>query len=243
MPSPALEKKFALVIPTLNEAGNIEPLLNRVQAALQPLSLGYEIVVVDDGSQDGTQEAVSTYVATNPQVRLLVRKNQRGLAGAVLHGWRHTDADWLGVMDADLQHPPELLPALLAALHNGADIAIGSRYVRQNRIPGWNPIRQAISRVTTWITLPFQRKVRVADPMSGFFLLRREVIEGVHLQPQGFKILLEILVRGRIRSAVEVPFQFGLRHAGKSKADVTVAFHYFSLLGKLSRDLIFKGQQ
>jgi dolichol-phosphate mannosyltransferase len=79
--------------------------------------------------------------------------------------------------------------------------------------------------------------------MSGFFVLRRECIEGVRLQPEGFKILLEILVRGRIRSAVEVPFQFGLRHAGKSKADVKVAFHYFSLLGKLSRDLIFKGQQ
>jgi dolichol-phosphate mannosyltransferase len=243
MPAPSSKTKFALVIPTLNEAGNIEPLLNRVHAALEPLSLSYEIVIVDDGSVDGTQQVVSNCSATDPRVRLLVRHNQKGLAGAVIHGWQHTDADLLGVMDADLQHPPELLPALLAALEGGADIAIGSRYVQQTRVEGWNPFRQAISRMSTWVTLPFQRKVRVKDPMSGFFALHRKCIDGVNLQPQGFKILLEILVRGRIRSAVEVPFQFGLRHAGKSKADVTVAFHYFSLLGKLSRDLIFKGQQ
>jgi dolichol-phosphate mannosyltransferase len=128
-------------------------------------------------------------------------------------------------------------------VEQGADIAIGSRYLRQTRVDGWNPFRQAVSRLSTWVTLPFQRKVRVKDPMSGFFIVRRECIAGVNLQPQGFKILLEILVRGRIRSAIEVPFQFGLRQAGKSKADVTIALHYFSLLGKLSRDLIFKGQQ
>jgi dolichol-phosphate mannosyltransferase len=243
MPAPGLKTKFVLVIPTLNEAGNVEPLLNRIQTALEPLSIPYEIVVVDDGSIDGTQQVVLNYAAQNTHVRLLVRNNRKGLAGAVIHGWQHTDADLLGVMDADLQHPPELLPALLAAVEGGADIAIGSRYVQQTRVQGWNPFRQAISRASTWVTLPFQRKVRVKDPMSGFFVLRRECIEGVNLQPQGFKILLEILVRGRIRSAVEVPFQFGLRHAGKSKADVTVAFHYFSLLGKLSRDLLFKGQQ
>jgi dolichol-phosphate mannosyltransferase len=243
MLAPGLKTKFALVIPTLNEAGNIEPLLNRIHAALEPLSLPFEIVVVDDGSVDGTQQVVANFSASDPRVRLLVRHNQKGLAGAVIHGWKHTDANLLGVMDADLQHPPELLPSLLAAIEGGADIAVGSRYVEQTRVQGWNLFRQAVSRVSTWVTLPFQRKVRVKDPMSGFFALRRECIEGVDLQPQGFKILLEILVRGRIRSAVEIPFQFGLRHAGKSKADVAVAFHYFSLLGKLSRDLIFKGQQ
>ena len=243
MSTPVSKTEFALVIPTLNEAGNIEPLLKRIHAALAHLPLAYEIVIVDDGSVDGTQQVVANCAADDPRVRLLVRNNQKGLAGAVIHGWSHTDAEWLGVMDADLQHPPEILPALLAALEQGADIAIGSRYVQQNHVQGWNPFRQAVSRISTWITLPFQKKVRVKDPMSGFFALRRRCIEGVNLQPQGFKILLEILVRGRIRSAVEVPFQFGLRHAGKSKADVAVAFHYFSLLGKLSRDLIFKGLQ
>src|SRR5438067_681109 len=198
MPAPGLKTKFALVIPTLNEAGNIEPLLNRIHAALEPLLLPYEIVIVDDGSVDGTQQVVSNFSATDARVRLLVRHNQKGLAGAVIHGWKHTDANLLGVMDADLQHPPELLPALLAAIEGGVDIAVGSRYVEQTRVQGWNLFRQAVSRVSTWVTLPFQRKVRVKDPMSGFFALRRECIEGIDLQPQGFKILLEILVRGRI---------------------------------------------
>ena len=243
MPAPNLKRKFALVIPTLNEAGNIQPLLYRIHAALEPLPITYDIVIVDDGSVDGTQEIAARFAEQDSRVKLLVRHNQKGLAGAVVHGWQHSDADWLGVMDADLQHPPEVLPALLSALEAGADIAIGSRYLRQTRVDGWNPFRQAVSRLSTWVTLPFQRKVRVKDPMSGFFVLRRECIAGVNLQPQGFKILLEILVRGRIKSAVEVPFQFGLRHAGRSKADVSVALHYFSLLGKLSRDLIFKGQQ
>lgn len=245
MSSPDSASKFALVVPTLNEAGNIEPLLDRVRAALDSLVLSIELIVVDDGSTDGTCEIVSACRDDDPRIKLLVRKNQKGLAGAVLHGWRHTDADLLGVMDADLQHPPEILPALLEAVRQGNDIAIGSRYTKQTRVDGWNPLRQLASRISTWATLPFQRKgLRVKDPMSGFFIVRRECVDGIEFQTQGFKILLEVLVRGRINSAVEVPFQFGLRHAGDSKADVKVAFHYFSLLGKLSRDLIFKpGQQ
>ncbi|PYX78412.1 MAG: hypothetical protein DMG70_31750 [Acidobacteria bacterium] len=233
--------KFALAIPTLNEGGNIEPLIDRIRTALDPLPIAYELIVVDDGSTDGTREIVSACADSDPRIKLLVRKNQKGLAGAVIHGWRHTDADFLGVMDADLQHPPEVLPALLRAIQQGNDIAIGSRYTKATRVDGWGPLRQWVSRLSTWATLPFQKNgVRVKDPMSGFFIVRRECVDGIEFQTQGFKILLEVLVRGKIHSAAEVPFLFGLRHAGKSKADVKVAFHYFSLLGKLSRDLIFK---
>jgi dolichol-phosphate mannosyltransferase len=243
MAFPHTIQKLGLVIPTLNEAGNIEPLVERIGAALNPLGLAYEILIVDDGSVDGTQEIAQRCAEKDPRIRLLVRHGEKGLAGAVIHGWKHTDADLLGVMDADLQHPPEVLPALLAAIMAGNDIVVGSRYTQTTRVEGWNPFRQAVSTISTLVTRPFQRKVRVNDPMSGFFMVRRECIDGIRLQPQGFKILLEILVRGRIRSAAEVPFQFGLRHAGKSKADLRVALHYFFLLGKLSRDLIFKGQQ
>lgn len=244
VPKMLTTKKFALVIPTLNEAGNIEPLCARIRAALDPEGVDYEVIIVDDGSADGTQEVARACGQSDPRIRLLVRQGEKGLSGAVVHGWRHTDAALLGVMDADLQHPPELLPELLRALGNGNDIAIGSRYVQAKRVEGWNPFRQAVSWLSTLTTLPLQRPgVHVKDPMSGFFVVRRQCIDGIQLQPQGFKILLEILVRGRIHSAAEVPFQFGQRHAGKSKADVKVALHYFSLLGRLSRDVIFGSSQ
>lgn len=238
------KKKLGLVVPTLNEVGNLELLLTRIREALSSMRTPYEVLIVDDGSTDGTQELAATLGKSDPRIKLLIRSDQKGLAGAVIHGWCFTDAELLGVIDADLQHPPELLPALVQGVAgDGKDIAIGSRYVHTRKVKGWNPLRLAISRVSTWATLPLQKDhLRIKDPMSGFFVLRRECIEGVKLQPEGFKLLLEILVRGRIRSAVEVPFEFGLRHAGESKADFKVALHYFSLLGQLSRDIL-KGEQ
>jgi dolichol-phosphate mannosyltransferase len=144
-------------------------------------------------------------------------------------------------MDADLQHPPELLPELVKTMQQGYDIAVGSRYVTEKAVKGWNPMRQLVSALGTWVTFPLQKNnIRIKDPLSGFFIVRRACIAGIPLHSQGFKILLEILVRGRIRSAAEVPFHFGLRHAGKSKASLKVALDYFSLLGRLSLDSLFK---
>jgi dolichol-phosphate mannosyltransferase len=234
-------EKFALAVPTLNEAGNIESLLQRVQSALEPLPLFYEVIVVDDGSIDGTPDIVRACSASNSRIRLISRQNQRGLAGAVVHGWRHSDADLLGVIDADLQHPPELLPTLLKTMCEGCDIAIASRYAGNSGVHGRNPVRAAISRASNWAALPLQRReLRIADPMSGFFIVRREAIDGLCFETKGFKLLLEILVRARIRSAQEIPFHFGVRHAGKSKAGPAVALQYLHLLGKLSRDLILR---
>jgi dolichol-phosphate mannosyltransferase len=239
--SSVLSGKLALVLPTLNEAGNIAEALGRVEAALDPLGVRYEVIVVDDGSSDGTPDCVREWSRSHERVRLLSRPNERGLAGAVLYGWEHTDADLLGVMDADLQHPPELLPSLLEGIAKGNDIAIASRYAAKDGVRGWNPVRVAISRASTWATLPLQRKgARVKDPMSGFFIVRRAAIAGLAFEKKGFKLLLEILVRARIRSAREVPFHFGQRHTGKSKADTMVAVHYLQLLGKLSREFILK---
>jgi dolichol-phosphate mannosyltransferase len=240
MPTSSREK-FALVVPTLNEAGNIRKLLDAVERVLDPLNRTYEVIVVDDGSTDGTPAIVEDYSTRDPRVRLLSRQHQRGLAGAVLQGWNHTDADLLGVIDADFQHPPELLAALLQAMDEGHDLAVASRYIAKDGVRGWNPLRIAVSRASTWATLPLQPKgVRIKDPMSGFFIVRRESIDGLVFETKGFKLLLEILVRGRIGSAREVPFHFGLRHSGKSKATATVAFQYLHLLGKLSRELFLK---
>jgi dolichol-phosphate mannosyltransferase len=233
---------FTLVVPTLNEAGNIESVLRRVQNALEPLPLLYEVIVVDDGSTDGTPDIVRACCASDSRIRLISRQNQRGLAGAVVHGWLYSDADLLGVMDADLQHPPELLPSLLEAMCQGYDIAIASRYAGKNATRGWNPVRAVISRVSTLAALPLlqRRELRIEDPMSGFFVVRREAIDGISFETRGFKLLLEILVRARLRSAREIPFHFGVRTAGKSKAGAAVALHYLHLLGKLSRDLMLR---
>ena len=228
------QEKLALTIPTLREADNISGLLDHVRSVLDPLRIPYEILVVDDDSRDGTEEIVSAIARQDPRVRLLVRKGQRGLSGAILHGWHNTDATILGVMDADLQHPPELLPALMAAILAGNDLAIGSRYTAGGQLGAWNPVRKFLSVAAVWATWPIQRTgIRAKDPMTGFFLLRRECIAGIAFQSSGFKLLLEILVRGHIRSVKEVPFAFGLRNRGASKAGVKVAVDYLRLLARL----------
>ena len=227
-------EKLALVIPTLCEAENIGGLLNHVRSVLDPVGISYEILVVDDDSPDGTGDAVSAISRKDPRVRLLVRKGQKGLSGAILHGWQNTNAAILGVMDADLQHPPELLPQLIAAIQAGNDIAIGSRYTPGGELGSWNPIRKLLSAAAIWVTWPLQKAgLRAKDPMSGFFLVRRCCLEQVAFQRFGFKLLLEVLVRGRIRSVAEVPFAFGSRYRGASKAGFKVGWDYARLLARL----------
>jgi dolichol-phosphate mannosyltransferase len=227
-------EKLALTIPTLCEADNIRPLLDHVRGVLDPLGIRYEILVVDDDSRDGTEEIVSDISQEDQRVRLLVRKGQRGLSGAILHGWKNTDAGILGVMDADLQHPPELLPRLIGAVLSGRDLAIGSRYTPGGSMKDWNPIRKLISAAAVWVTWPIQRSgLRAKDPMSGYFFVRRECVELIPFQGSGFKLLLEILVRARIHSVEEVPFAFGLRYRGSSKASIKVAIDYARLLLRL----------
>ena len=229
-----VQQRLALTIPTLREAKNLPGLLRHIRAVLDPVGIPYEIIVVDDDSRDGTEEIVTALGQEDPRVRLLVRKGERGLSGAVLYGWRNTNAPILGVMDADLQHPPELLPALVAAILEGNDLAIGSRYTAGGQVGKWNPIRKALSTAAVWATWPIQRPgVRAHDPMTGYFMLRREVIDGIEFQPTGFKLLLEILVRGRLRKVKEVPLAFGSRAEGASKANFKVGWDYAKLLLRL----------
>ncbi len=228
------QDKLALVIPTLREADNLRTLLAKTQSALDASGVPYEILIVDDDSCDGTEELVNAITQVDPRVRLLVRKGERGLSGAILHGWQCTDAAILGVMDADLQHPPELIPSLIAGLIKGNDLVIGSRYAHGGGIGAWNPIRKLISAAAVWVTYPLQRSyIRAHDPMSGFFFVRRKCVENVLFQPTGFKLLLEILVRGHIASVDEIPFEFGRRSAGCSKANLKVAWEYLRLLIRL----------
>jgi dolichol-phosphate mannosyltransferase len=232
--SPKPAAKLALVVPTLREAENIRTLLNRIRQSLDPLQFAYEILVVDDDSGDGIDAIVQEISAVDPRVRLLIRKAERGLGGAVLHGWKHTDAEVLGVIDADLQHPPELLPRLWEAIHGGRDVVLASRYAPQGGMDNWHPARHFLSKMAIWLTYPLQkRNIQVKDPMAGFFMVRRSCLKEIELHNRGFKILLEILVRGDVRSVSEIPFTFGPRRAGTSKANFRVGLDYFGLLLRL----------
>jgi dolichol-phosphate mannosyltransferase len=227
---------LALIIPSLREAESLYWLLPRVRAELVRSGIPWEVLVVDDDSDDGTAEIVHAASSHDSRIRLLVRKGERGLSGAILRGWQETSASVLGVMDADLQHPPELLPQLLDRIFDGYDMAIGSRYTPGGSCAEWHPLRRLFSSTAILVAMPLLRPwLRVCDPMSGFFLVRRAVVENGIYQPEGFKLLLEILATGRIRSVAEVPFHFGRRRAGFSKATVRVAWDYLRLLARLYR--------
>lgn len=226
--------KLALVVPTLNEQGNIGRLIDRARAALDAETIPFEIIVVDDDSRDGTAAVVSAMAVKDPRLHLIVRKGERGLSGAVLDGWRQSDADVLGVIDADLQHPPELLPRLYEAVAAGRDLAIGSRYTAGGGIGDWNAIRKLLSSAAVWATWPLQKRgARAHDPMSGFFMVRRDCVEKIPFQRSGFKLLLDVLISSRIRSVQEIPFDFGLRTSGESKANLKVGWDYAKLLVRL----------
>lgn len=225
---------LALVVPTVNEEGNISQLIDRARSVLDSQKIPFEIVVVDDDSLDRTAAVVKAISQDDPRIKLLVRKGERGLSGAVLDGWRQTNAEILGVIDADLQHPPELLPRLYEAVASGSDLAIGSRYTPGGGIGDWNVIRKLLSSAAVWATWPLQKRgARAHDPMSGFFMVRRQCVEQVPFQRSGFKLLLDVLIRSRIRSVREIPFEFGVRTEGESKANFKVGWDYAKLLLRL----------
>jgi len=231
------QPQLALIIPTLREAAGLPAVLERARYALNAVPIPWEIVVVDDDSGDGTEEIVRQAERRDPRIRLLVRRRERGLSGAILHGWRSSRASLLGAMDADGQHPPELLPRLIEQIRAGSDLAIASRYARGAALDGWSPLRRRISRASVRVSWPLiAAPIRPRDPLSGFFLVRRSCVEGVAFRTSGFKLLLEILVRGRVRAVSEVPFAFGARGSGRSKAGVRVAWDYVHLLAGMYAD-------
>jgi len=205
----------SVIIPTYNEKDNIAPLLARIDKALS--GYDYEVLIVDDNSSDGTIEIASELASRYP-VKVIVRQNQRGLATAVVHGLRAASGRIIGVMDADLQHPPEVIPELIKALQGGADMVVASRYIEGGGCPNWGLSRKIISRVALVIShllLPSTRPVK--DPLSGFFMFRRRSVAPEKLKPIGYKISLEVMLTGRFQRVVEVPYIFEDRSAGKSK--------------------------
>jgi len=190
-PRPNIPRDFSIIIPTYNEHESITPLLKKIHQ--QVGERNYEVIFVDDDSRDGTADLINSLSGSYP-VRVVVRKGKRGLATAVADGFGYSQSPVMVVMDADLQHPPEVIPALLQAMDSGADIAVASRYVPGGGNLGWSKTRQVISNgaiLLSHLLLPSSRRVK--DPMSGFFALKRGVAEKLKLEPIGYKILLELI--------------------------------------------------
>ena len=230
--------RLSIIVPTFNERANVSVLLDKLAAALA--GVAWEVIYVDDDSPDGTADVVRGLAQNDPRVRCLRRIGRRGLAGACIEGMLASSAPVLAVMDADLQHDETLLPAMLKEIDAGADLVVGSRYLGGGASgTGFSKSRQGISNAATVLA---QRLlgVKITDPMSGFFMVRREVVEEAapRLSEQGFKILLDLIASTpRKLRTVELPFTFRERHAGVSKLDSLVAVEFAGLvLSKLFGD-------
>jgi dolichol-phosphate mannosyltransferase len=209
----------AIIVPTLNEAENVEPLVQQIVAAAPQCA---EIIIVDDGSIDGTRERVR-HLGQRMPVRLLARDEPRlGLSGAVIAGARNAIADVLVVMDADLSHPPSEIMRLAEPVLNGrADMVIGSRYVRGGTTPGWPLYRKLVSRIAAGLAYPL---TGVHDSMCGFFAIRRAQLLELAPAATGFKIAFEAIVHGgRTLRVIELPIEFQDRARGTSKMNFAVA--------------------
>jgi len=222
---------LAIVVPTLNEAANIEALLSRIESALA--GVRWEIIFVDDDSQDRTRDIVLQRCRIDPRVRLVHRIGRRGLSSAVVEGILSSSTRYVAVIDADLQHDERLLRPMLEALQGGeCDLAVGTRYATEGGVGDWAERRQTISQIATRLSR-LVVKVKISDPMSGFFVIRRDLFDTVvrGLSVQGYKILLDIITSSpsslRIR---EFPYVFRSRQHGESKLDPLVSLEYLLLL-------------
>ncbi len=222
---------LTVVIPTLNEVANVEPLLDRIGIALAGVE--WEAMFVDDGSTDGTAELITRLAQTERHIRLIRRIGRRGLSSAVVEGALASTAPVVAVIDADLQHDEAILPDLLRAIDRGGqELAIGTRYCQGGSTGEWDESRRVISRFATRLARPIM-KTPLTDPMSGFFAVRRDVLLAAapHLSSVGYKILLDLVASHPRRLAVaEIGYTFGVRTAGASKLDQMVALEYLELL-------------
>jgi dolichol-phosphate mannosyltransferase len=229
--------KFSIVIPTYNEAGGIERLIRALDTVFKENSLDGEIIIVDDNSPDGTGQIVDRLAADFP-VRCVHRPGKMGLSSGVIAGWdvARPDSVAVGAMDADFSHDINILPQMVKALEDGYGLAVGSRYVRGGGITNWPWKRVVISRVACTIARPL---TNIKDITSGYFLVRRDALEDVKLDPIGFKIGLEVIAKAHYGKAIEIPYVFTDRVSGESKLNEKEVFNYLKQLRKLYAGRIF----
>lgn len=223
----------SLIIPTLNESDAIVILLQKLDSVSKSLTVqgnSLEVIIVDDGSADGTRDIIKN-VQSKFFYKIILRERQvKDLATAVIDGFKLANGEIWGVMDADLSHPPEMLPLMVEALKD-ADISVGSRNILGGGVENWPYHRKFTSRFGALLTRAIN--IKITDPMSGFFFLRRSVLENVTLSPIGYKVLLEILIKGHYQNLVEVPYLFLNRTVGKSNMGSLVMINYLRHLWRL----------
>lgn len=219
-----------MVVPTYNERDRLAELVRALFAAAESNGLSLELVVVDDNSPDGTGQLADTLAETH-RMRVIHRAGKLGLGTAVVEGFAVATAAIVGVMDADFSHPPALVPRMLAAFTaTRADVLVASRYVPGGSTPNWPAKRRLLSRMACWLARPLSP---IRDAASGFFLIHRALAQGVAIKAGGFKICLELIVRGWPRRLVELPYQFDDRELGESKMSTREAAGYLVQLRDL----------
>lgn len=223
--------ELTVVVPTYREAANLPELVRRIYEAVNEAGISTEIIVVDDDSQDGTDKVCKELSAYYP-VRLLTRFSNRGLSSAVIHGIRESRSTYVLVMDADLSHPPEDIPRFLPHLREGADFVVGSRYVEGGTTDAtWGVFRWLNSHIATLLA---RGLTDIKDPMAGFFAFPQRILEAAPpLMPLGYKIGLEILVKGNCQRVIEIPITFLDRTRGESKLTFQQQLYYLQHLWRL----------
>ncbi|MCP2729921.1 glycosyltransferase [Limnofasciculus baicalensis] len=232
--------RFSLIIPTYQEAKNVKKLVHKCNKLLKREIPGeYEIIVVDDNSPDGTWEIAQNLMSEYPQLRVMRRVEERGLSTAVIRGWQVARGEVLGVIDGDLQHPPKTLLELWGEIKRGGDMAVASRNAEGGGVSKWSIVRRFLSRGAQILGLILLPGVvgRVSDPMSGYFMVRRKCLIGCTMSPLGYKILIEVLARGRVPWIGEVGYQFKERLEGESKVTAKQYIDYLRHLLRLRLSL------
>ena len=209
--------RLSIVIPTYNERENIAELIEGIEGALR--GVNFEIVIVDDNSPDGTAEVAESLNGRYGNIVILRRPTKLGLASAIVAGMKASKGEVVAVMDADLQHPPDLLPKILSEISAGRDVVVASRYAAGGRIKGWSLARRIVSKGAIQLARLLLPEVkRVKDPVSGYFMLKRELLEGLKFEAVGYKFLTELLVKKPKARVAEVPYTFKPRRGASQSS-------------------------
>lgn len=224
--------KVSLVIPTYNEAKNLPLLLEEVTNLIDKQKIDLEFIIVDDNSPDGTGKIADELSIKYP-MRVIHRSGKLGLGSAVIAGFELSDRENIGVMDGDLSHDPAILNNLILSLDQ-YDLTVGSRFTPDSRVEGWNWYRKIISTTGILLTLPL---TNIKDALSGYFFIRRDVIKDVKLTTAGYKILLEILVKGNAKKTKEFSYTFRMRKYSTSKLNFK---EFFMFLAQIINYYIYK---